>query len=261
MKFLLLLPMALSLLATSARAQEGAAGGAAVGAPGIAKTAAARPVTAETGIMAFDGFVEIVPGGQGKAQRLASVPYRLNEGDEVRTFRKGTATITFKDGSQVRLDPYSVFYIKEESQSHLSLFVQLGKIWASAAKGRHRAFDVRTPSAVASVRGTSFSVEVLSRKTITEVFEGAVAVEALKNGVGAGHEALLLPGQHVEASRGGLTGVRNLVVPGAAPAAPQAPQKKAALQRELKTMLAQPEIRQDADKAAAAERRPPARNS
>ncbi len=247
MKRFLALP--LLVLAVAASGQEAPGLSAPAGGPRGAEAPAGyeRPAH-RSAVVSVDGFVEVVEAGHKRPRRVTTTPLPLAPGEEVRTFRSGRAELELQDGSRLSLGPASDFKIEGESEGEISLMLRLGKLWVSVAKGAHRNFSVRTTAAVASVRGTSFSVEALSRATITEVFEGAVAVEALKNGAPAGGGIVLLPGQHVEASFGSLSAVRDIARP-MHPAA--VPQRKSELRKDLKSMLAQPQNNNDPDKASA----------
>ena len=215
---------------------------------------AAPSAQAQTAITDFSGRLSVSRERLPKALPVLKAPFALQSGDIVRTGGDGSAVLRLQDHSEIRLDPGTEFVLREDSPAGVSLILNIGKLWAQVTKGRTRSFEVRTPSAVAAVRGTSFSVEVTAaRNGITEVYEGAVAVEALKNNAPSGHSALLLAGQHIEASGGGLGEMRAIVKP-ANPQTPgtSAPRQKAELEKKLKTLTAAAAARHDADQAAAA---------
>lgn len=163
-------------------------GGSSAGAPG------------DTALVSYEGFVEVEPGAGGRRERVERAPLPLSSGDRVHTYRRGKATISLKDGSQIVLGPYSIFRIEEQSARNVALELTAGKLWAIVSKLRQRQFSVRTPVAVASVRGTEFSVEAAGdRQTAIEVFGGMVAVRGL-----LGDEALLTANQRVDVLEGRL---------------------------------------------------------
>ena len=216
-----------------------------------AQPAQGRPQTA---IIDFSGRLAVSRAGLPKSLEVQKAPFMLQEGDVVRTSGDGSAILRMKDRSQVRLDAGSEFALREESPDGVSLVLFIGKLWAQVAKGRTRPFKVWSPESVAAVRGTSFSVEVTAaRKGITEVYEGAVAVEALNNGAPSGPETLLLAGQRIEASGGRLGEMRPILKP-ADSQGPRnhAPKEKAELEKRLETLTAAADAEHDADKAAAA---------
>lgn len=210
-----------------------------------------QSVAAATTVADYTGRVVVSREGTRKPMKLKAAPFALEAGDVVRTADDGSATLLFPDGTKVRLEARSAFTLAEESPSLVSLSLSAGKLWAWVSKNRTRSFEVRTPSSVAAVRGTSFSVEALgARGSLTEVYEGAVAVQALKDGLPSGREALLLSGQNVQAAAGALSSVRTIVKPASSPAKQPAAKNKAALEKKLQRMAAS----KDADKAAAAQK-------
>jgi ferric-dicitrate binding protein FerR (iron transport regulator) len=96
---------------------------------------------------------------------------------------KGSLLLSLRDGSQVLVKPHSHVILKAPEQSQgnfLQLF--LGNIMAKVQKrlGSTPSFRMGTPTAVITVRGTRFSVEVTKKnKTIVEVYEGLVEVVSL----------------------------------------------------------------------------------
>ena len=93
---------------------------------------------------------------------------------------KGSLLLSLQDGSQVLVKPHSRVILKAPEQSQgnfLQLF--LGNIMAKVQKrlGNAPSFRMGTPTAVITVRGTRFSVEVTKKnKTIVQVYEGLVEV-------------------------------------------------------------------------------------
>jgi hypothetical protein len=96
---------------------------------------------------------------------------------------KGSLLLSLADGSQVLIKPHTRVQLKAPATSKgnfLQLF--LGNIIAKVQKrfGVEPSFRMGTPTAVITVRGTRFSVEVTKKnKTVVEVYEGLVEVVGL----------------------------------------------------------------------------------
>src|SRR5882762_2669582 len=107
---------------------------------------------------------------------------------------KGSVLLDLQDGSQVLVKPNSHVVIKAPNQDQgYWLELLLGKINAKVQKrlGNSPSFRMGTPTAVITVRGTQFSVEVgKKQKTSVEVYEGLVEV----GGFGQGPPVMLRPG-------------------------------------------------------------------
>jgi hypothetical protein len=83
----------------------------------------------------------------------------LYSGDKIETGAKSFVALKFlDDASLLRLRSNSEITIKgewKEERQDKSIFVSLGRLWASITRQKSK-FEVRTPTAVASVKGTKF---------------------------------------------------------------------------------------------------------
>lgn len=108
---------------------------------------------------------------------------------------KGSALLELQDGSQVLVKPHSRVVLKSPDQDkgyYLELLI--GKIVNKIQKrlGSTPSFRMGTPTAVITVRGTRFEVEVNKKlRTFVSVYEGIVEVQSLGGG---GQPVLVRPG-------------------------------------------------------------------
>lgn len=166
------------------------------------RAAAPSALETRTAVVALEGFIEVERPGAHLREKVSQAPFSLSPGDRVHTLGQGKATVRFAEGSEVVLDDYAVLAIEEERRDRITLNLVLGKVWVAVTKLKRRKFEVRTPVAVASVRGTMFSVEAAARRSAVEVFGGRVAV------IGArGDEALLGANQRIDVLEGRLGAV------------------------------------------------------
>jgi len=116
---------------------------------------------------------------------------------------KGSVILLLSDGSQVLVKAKTRVVIKspEAGQGHF-LQMLIGEIIAKVKKrlGESPPFRMGTPSAVITVRGTRFSVQVDKKgETLVQVFEGIVEVE----GLGEKPKAVLIePGYQTQVQPG-----------------------------------------------------------
>lgn len=108
---------------------------------------------------------------------------------------KGSVLLILQDGSQVLVKPKSRVVLKSPIEGRRTFFeLFIGKVLNRIEKRLENApsFKMGTPSAVITVRGTRFEVEVTkANKTIVDVYEGLVDV------AGSGFESrpvMLRPG-------------------------------------------------------------------
>lgn len=133
----------------------------------------------------------------------------LGVGDSVRTLTSGLVTVTYFEKSITRLSPNSEISLKETGRlkdstraTRITLKQVLGKSWQRVEKqARNESrFEVETPAAVASVRGTVFRVDVeRSGKSVFYVFNGVVEIKAGGKRVSltSGEKIIVVPGAAV----------------------------------------------------------------
>ena len=118
---------------------------------------------------------------------------------------KGNVLLELQDGSQILVRAHSNVVLRAPNEGKgYSLELFIAKIVAKIQKrlGGAASFRMGTPSAVITVRGTRFSVEVNKKgKTYVEVYEGLVQIRGLAEG---SHQVLIQPGVYtdVEDERG-----------------------------------------------------------
>ncbi|MFV0644865.1 MAG: FecR domain-containing protein [Sphingomonadaceae bacterium] len=142
-----------------------------------------QPLNAK--IQAFRGSVLIRRAGSG-ATTNAVAGMTLEEGDRIRTAPAGFVTLAVDGGVRTTLPSSSAvilqrlrrYSINGEVERVIALQEGRGDIDASGLrrKGSKGGLEVRTPNATAAIRGTEFSVAVLSGGTSVSVHEGKVDV-------------------------------------------------------------------------------------
>lgn len=131
------------------------------------------------------GHVEVQRGGRGTFQQL-SKDGLIKTNDVVRSAQDGAAEFRWPDGTRMAITPGTQLTIKKVSFNSAARVdnsefkIAAGKIFVRITKGLapDSKFEVETPTAVASVRGTIFSVEVKDDKTQVAVYKGEVKVSS-----------------------------------------------------------------------------------
>lgn len=145
-----------------------------------APTAAASAPYAGATISDFKGKVSIQLPSQSFA---APVRGELLPPDTTVSTDEGRLLLKLSDGSDVLVRPHTRLLLKQPEASGWKYFqIMIGRVRTQIQKrmGGSPAFQIGTPSAVISVRGTKFDVEV-DRRGFTEVDvdEGVVELEAV----------------------------------------------------------------------------------
>lgn len=146
------------------------------------------------------GLVEVQRSGKGEWKML-STGGLIKTGDVVRSSKDGVAEFKWADGTRWKIMPVTQIKVKKSTynvvkkadQSQLEL--STGKVFIRIIKalGPSSKFEVRTPTAVAAVRGTIFSVEVKNGKTEVAVLKGKVWLSSDSKNAHANDE--IVPGK------------------------------------------------------------------
>ncbi len=108
------------------------------------------------------GKVTVIKGNPGETV-AATLGMLLEGGDTVKTADESYTAIIFQDdGTRIKLGANAQITLnatRKEKKLDKSLFLDAGKLWAKVNKRRGTDFQVQTPTAVASVKGTKFIIE------------------------------------------------------------------------------------------------------
>lgn len=145
-------------------------------------------------IATLDGTADI---GRGSVWTAAAVGSAVYLGDQVRTGTPGHVSIVFQDDSVISVTDASQLVIDQQVFNpnrgvvHSLIELLRGKLNAVVGDYYHQpgtAFEVRTATAVAGVRGTEFSMNYDPDANVTEVtgVSGLVQVHSLVDPTGPG---------------------------------------------------------------------------
>jgi ferric-dicitrate binding protein FerR (iron transport regulator) len=113
------------------------------------------------------------PGGSYKRMKVNQMVY---EGDLVKTDKGERVGIAFIGGAELRINEGSEFEIQSGGGAKpVSVKTRLGDVWTRLI-GKHSGIMIRTPAAVAAVRGTECDVNVGEHVDV-KVYDGHVDLE------------------------------------------------------------------------------------
>jgi hypothetical protein len=137
------------------------------------------------------GKVEIRSAGSDTWER--ALPNRkVFVGDVIRTLARSRCEITLKGGGKVRIGENSELELNEANVKPMEkLFkanLKKGNAWvaAKAAFGEKKNVSIRTPTAVAAIRGTTYRTQAGEEESSVLVYEGKVDVNQPQNVEGTG---------------------------------------------------------------------------
>jgi hypothetical protein len=152
----------------------------------------------------LDGVVAVSHDGNNFA--IGQNGEMLQQGDVIRTGEGAHAVLTFFDGSVIELEPDSeirVETLQASSAGDLLMTMQqtIGRSWhvVSRTLTPNSKYEVRTPAATATVRGTAFLVSVSPQGVSNiQTTDGVVGL------IGGGQEVLVPPGFQASVLPGGV---------------------------------------------------------
>jgi len=138
-----------------------------------------RALGAATTVTVLGGSVFVRHGANGSL--VAAVDGEvLTAGDVVLTSDGARAVLTYFEGSTVTIEPNTQLSIDEAAASNgatrVSMTQDFGRTWHVVTRliGGGSKYEVRTPAATASVRGTEFQVDRNGQTTTVTAIEGTV---------------------------------------------------------------------------------------
>lgn len=156
---------------------------------------------ADAVIVALKGPVQVRPASEKKYIK-ADAGFPLAYGDRVRTGHGALAQLEFPDGDAVLVKEDSDFTLSGTSRKRrLSFSIGEFLVGLKRSLTTGESFEVRTPSAVAAVRGTLFwGITDAQKNSVWSGFGHKVAIRA------GGKTVVLEPGQTVKVPFGGMPG-------------------------------------------------------
>ena len=132
------------------------------------------------------GRVQVQKGGIGEFKR-AMPRMSIQEKDVVKTLAKSRCEITLVGGGKLRIGENSELEITEANvkpmEKNFGATLKRGDAWvaAKAAFGEKKNVAVRTPTAVAAIRGTTYRAKAGNDESSVLVYDGKVDVNAASN--------------------------------------------------------------------------------
>jgi hypothetical protein len=142
----------------------------------LLQSAAAADAVAR--ITRIDGSVSVLKAGS-EQWRDAKPSMALGVGDQLYTREESFAEIRYSVGTILRMDEKTKITVEASSEKTVKTRSAVGDIWVNMKKlmSRGKEFQVTTPTAVASIRGTVFRMSSAADSTsVVSVFDGKVSV-------------------------------------------------------------------------------------
>ena len=131
------------------------------------------------------GRVQVQKGGIGEFKR-AMPRMSIQEKDVIKTLAKSRCEITLAGGGKLRIGENSELEITEVNvkpmEKNFGATLKKGDAWvaAKAAFGEKKNVAVRTPTAVAAIRGTTYRAKAGNDESSVLVYDGTVSYTHLR---------------------------------------------------------------------------------
>lgn len=114
----------------------------------------------------------------------ARIGMRLKAGWDIRTLLEASAELEHENGTRIKLGENSVVTIASlftdvtAAATRTVLKIPIGQVWGNIKKlaNTKSTYEIETPTAVASIRGTRLGISVEKGRTSVDVYEGEVLV-------------------------------------------------------------------------------------
>jgi hypothetical protein len=126
------------------------------------------------------GTVEIWSENEWKPVDSTAI---LTGREKIRTGENSICTLIFMQGHELRISPKTELELEKLTANETYIKLLTGKGTAKVKKlSKLEGFNIKTPTTLAAVRGTDFSVEFINNVTRIEVYEGLVAAQEESTG-------------------------------------------------------------------------------
>lgn len=132
-------------------------------------------------IYSIVGDVKVMAEGIVKKPEVGEV---LKIGDTIKTGALSLADVLFGTSGLIRIQPDSVVTIAsliDATSNDMQMDMDRGKMYVTLSKLEKGTFRVKTPTAVASVRGTSFRITAQKTESKLDVINGSVKLNPVQD--------------------------------------------------------------------------------
>ena len=101
--------------------------------------------------------------------------------EKIKTLEKSRCEIKIDNKQVLRIGENAVIHLASPEDGNNGISIESGHVWLSAKPGKGQKFRVRTPTAVAAIRGTVYRLDCTGNHSTYNVYEGSVDVTPFKD--------------------------------------------------------------------------------
>ncbi|MFQ6610586.1 MAG: FecR domain-containing protein [Fidelibacterota bacterium] len=124
------------------------------------------------------GRVEINKNETGSWKK-AELKSTVNVGDQLKTAEKSRCEIKTETEMVIRIGEKSILVVNEDLKKNSKIQISQGSLWINLFINGGKKVNVRTPTAVASIRGTVYRISCNPNYSNFRVYDGSVSIAPL----------------------------------------------------------------------------------
>ena len=113
--------------------------------------------------------------------KKARVNQQVFKDEKIKTLAKSRCEVKIGKTQIVRIGENAVIHLADPTDGGNSISIESGQVWLNAKPGKGQKVRVRTPTAVAAIRGTIYRLDCTDNHSTYNVYDGSVEVIPFKD--------------------------------------------------------------------------------
>jgi|TARA_B100001971_G_scaffold3029_1_gene2489 hypothetical protein len=111
----------------------------------------------------------------------ARVNQQVFKDEKIKTLAKSRCEVKIGKTQIVRIGENAIVHLEDPTDGDNSISIESGHVWLNAKPGKGKKVRVRTPTAVAAIRGTIYRLDCTDNHSTYNVYDGSVDVIPFKD--------------------------------------------------------------------------------
>ena len=113
--------------------------------------------------------------------KKARVNQQVFKDEKIKTLAKSRCEVKIGKTQIVRIGESAIVHLEDPTDGDNSISLESGQVWLNAKPGKGRKIRVRTPTAVAAIRGTIYRLDCTDNHSTYNVYDGSVDIIPFKD--------------------------------------------------------------------------------
>lgn len=140
-----------------------------------------------------------LPLGQVYVQKMntnewikAGYKMQVFRGDKIKTLESSRCEIKITNNKLLRIDENTILELHDDSNRSESALIKNGKMWLNfVIKDKNEEYNVKTPTSVCAIRGTTYRLDCDSLFTTYRVYSGTITITPIEGKQGVQYDTTL----------------------------------------------------------------------